>query len=171
MYESENMMSKDFEKYIKSIIGNTYFKECQGLFGIPDYVCFSKLNSDIRVVAFELKLTKWRTAIKQAFRYKSFSDYSFVVLPEKTAKIALAHLDIFVQYGIGLISIEGMKCEVKYSPIRQQPFSVNMRNKVVSKIKKSRKHAIGTIDSIIFSEQGEHSSSILSESAIKNSRF
>ena len=42
MYISEKLMSADFEKYLRSMVGNTYYKEWQGLFGIPDYVCFSK---------------------------------------------------------------------------------------------------------------------------------
>ena len=94
MYTSEDLMSVDFEKYIKSTIGNTYFKEWQGLFGIPDYVCFSKLDTGIKVVSFELKLKNWRGAMIQAFRYRSFSDYSYVVLPEETADKEKADISI-----------------------------------------------------------------------------
>ncbi len=74
MYASESLMSVDFEKYIKSKIGNTYFKELEGLFGIPDYVCFSKLDTGIKVVSFELKLRNCRGAMIQAFRCRIFSD-------------------------------------------------------------------------------------------------
>ena len=99
MYTSENIMSVEFERCIKSVIGNTYYKEWQGLFGIPDYVCFSKGDGEIDVISFELKLTNWRGALMQAFRYRSFSDYSYVVLPEETAIKALEHLEMFIRYG------------------------------------------------------------------------
>ena len=80
-------MSVEFERCIKSVIGNTYYKEWQGLFGIHDYVCFSKGDGEIDVISFELKLTNWRGALMQAFRYLSFSDYSYVVLPEEISDL------------------------------------------------------------------------------------
>lgn len=149
MYPSENIMSLEFEKCIRSTIGNTYYKEWQGLFGIPDYVCFSKVNGEIKVVSFELKLTNWRGALVQAFRYRSFSDYSYVVLPIETASKALEHLELFTRYGVGLISFNDTMCDIKYSPSRQKPLSDNMRKKVETRIKKCRKKAKCTIESII----------------------
>jgi len=145
MYTSEGVMSIEFEKCIKTMIGNTYYKEWQGLFGIPDYVCFSKDNGEINIISFELKLTNWRGALTQAFRYRSFSDYSYVVLPEETAIKALNHLELFIRYGIGLISFNNTICDVKYSPLKQKPFSKNMREKVESRIRRSRKHAKGNV--------------------------
>jgi hypothetical protein len=50
MYSSEGRMSIEFERCIKTMIGNTYYKEWQGLFGIPDYVCFSKDNGEISII-------------------------------------------------------------------------------------------------------------------------
>ena len=84
-------MSIEFERCIKTMIGNTYYKEWQGLFGIPDYVCFSKNNGEISIISFELKLTNWRGALTQAFRYRSFSDYSYVIdaVDTVSAKIEL----------------------------------------------------------------------------------
>ena len=145
MYTSENIMSVEFERCIKSVIGNTYYTEWQGLFGIPDYVCFSKGDGEIDVISFELKLTNWRGALMQAFRYRSFSDYSYVVLPEETAIKALEHLEMFIRYGIGLISFSNTIWDVKYSPLKQKPFSDNMREKVESRIRKSRKRAKGNV--------------------------
>lgn len=145
MYTSESIMSVEFERCIKSLIGNTYYKEWQGLFGIPDYVCFSKDNGEINVISFELKLTNWRGALIQAFRYRSFSDYSYVVLPAETATKAFEHLEMFIRYGIGLISFDNTICDVKYSPLKQKPLSEDMRKKVELRIRKSRKRAIGNV--------------------------
>lgn len=146
MYSSEDRMSIEFERCIKTMIGNTYYKEWQGLFGIPDYVCFSKDNGEISIISFELKLTNWRGALTQAFRYRSFSDYSYVVLPAETAQKALENIEMFIRYGIGLISFNNTICDVMYSPLRQKPFSENMREKVESKIRKSRKRAKGNVN-------------------------
>ena len=146
MYSSEGRMSIEFERCIKTMIGNTYYKEWQGLFGIPDYVCFSKDNGEISIISFELKLTNWRGALTQAFRYRSFSDYSYVVLPAETAQKALENIEMFIRYGIGLISFNNTICDVMYSPLKQKPFSENMREKVESRIRKSRKHAKGNVN-------------------------
>lgn len=149
MYASENLMSVDFERYIKSKMGNTYFKEWQGLFGIPDYVCFSKLDTGIKVVSFELKLRNWRGAMIQAFRYRSFSDYSYVVLPEETAWKAYRHINVFQKYGIGLISFKDGQYTIMYRPMLNQPLSCKLREKAEIIIKKSRKRAHETINVLI----------------------
>lgn len=149
MYTSEYVMSVDFEKYIKSIMGNTYFKECQGLFGIPDFVCFSKLDTGIKVVSFELKLKNWKGAMIQAFRYRSFSDYSYVVLPEETASKAFNHIELFKKYGIGLVSFRKDKYVIMYSPIQSHPLSLQLREKAETKIKKSRKKSHETVNVLL----------------------
>ena len=149
MYGSEKLMSIDFEKYLKSVVGNTYFKEWQGLFGIPDYVCFSKQNDEISVVSFELKLTDWRGAIIQAFRYKSFSDYSYVVLPVETAKKAKEYKKLFEQYEIGLVSFDDKTYDIIYRPSKVLPYSNRLREIAENRIRKSRKRAINNVCSII----------------------
>ena len=149
MYLSEKLMSADFEKYLRSMVGNTYYKEWQGLFGIPDYVCFSKQGNKISMVSFELKLTDWRGALIQAFRYKSFSDYSYVVLPTETANKAIEHKDIFEQYGIGLASFDNNTYDIMYRPSKIVRYSNRLREKAECRIKKSRKHAISNVSSIL----------------------
>ena len=149
MYASENLMSVDFEKYIKSTLGNTYFKEWQGLFGVPDYVCFSKLDEGIKVVSFELKLKDWRGALVQAFRYRSFSDYSYVVLPAETAEKAYNHVNLFEKYRIGLISFKEGNYYIMYRPLPTFPLSSKLREKAEVKIRKSRKRSHETVNSLI----------------------
>src|SRR5262249_25160810 len=50
------------------------------------------LPPDLRLYAFELKITDWRKAFKQAFRYSYFADRAIVVLPPATAVVAGKHL-------------------------------------------------------------------------------
>lgn len=148
-YASEHKMSKDFESYLKAKFGGTYYKEWQGLFGIPDYVCFEKKDRNINVVSFELKLTDWKTAIIQAFRYRSFSDKVFVVMPEDTVKRAVAHTDQFDRYGIGLASFTSGKLTVLVDAHAYEPYSQNLREKVDKRVKKSRKKPAGALSVLV----------------------
>ena len=149
-YASEHKMSKEFESYLRSQIGGTYYKEWQGLFGIPDYVCFEKKDKEIDVVSFELKLTDWRTAIIQAFRYRSFSNRVYVVMPEDTVKRAVAHTDKFNQYGIGLASFASGRLTVIVNAKTSEPYSQNLREKVNIRVKKSRRKSLGDLSVLIY---------------------
>ncbi|HLP09294.1 MAG TPA: hypothetical protein VK178_14100 [Opitutaceae bacterium] len=69
-----------------------------------DATAFSlqQLPRKIRLFAFELKMTQWKKALKQAFRYSYFADRSIVVLPPHTLSRAIPHLDVFHRLRIGL---------------------------------------------------------------------
>ena len=148
-YLTEKAMSRDFEKYLKTHLGSSYFKEWSGLFGIPDYVCFDKQGDDIRVVSFELKLSDWKRAMIQAFRYRSFSHSSYVVMPEIAAESASRHADEFQQYGIGLLAFgpNGLRtlCESSFTI----PYSPQLSSKVMDKVKKSRKKSFSCVSNLM----------------------
>lgn len=55
-----------------------FIEEPKGLFGIPDLLLFNG-----RIIAIEFKLKNWKQAIKQAYRYKSFSEQVYVLLDKK----------------------------------------------------------------------------------------
>jgi hypothetical protein len=54
------------------------------------------------VTAVELKLSKWRDALKQADNFALGADRSWVVLDQARARPALAAVGYFQQFGIGL---------------------------------------------------------------------
>jgi predicted RecB family endonuclease len=62
-------------------------------------------NDRGELFSFEAKLTRWRTAVHQAYRNTSFSHYSYVVLPAYAAKNAMRSRHEFERRGIGLCSI------------------------------------------------------------------
>lgn len=64
------------------------------------------LPPKVRLFAFELKISHWRKAFKQAFRYSYFSDRAVVVVPPHAATIARRHLEVFKLHGIGLWSFD-----------------------------------------------------------------
>ena len=140
MFATELEMSKRFEKFTKQQFGNAYLKECQGLFGIPDFVLYDKSQSKTSIISFELKLKNWKRAMKQAFRYKSFSNISYVVLPVKHANAALKNISLFEQYNIGLATFAPDNTfEIMFKPELSQPYSDNLNNKISIQVKSSRK--------------------------------
>jgi hypothetical protein len=142
MFDTEIEMSILFEKFLKANFGNTYLKECQGLFGIPDFVFYAKQNDEVSIISFELKLKDWKRAAKQAFRYKSFSNVAYVVLSSRNVKAALNNIDFFEKYNIGLAKF-GNDCdfEILFKPESIKPYSENLNSKLIETIGINRKKA------------------------------
>ncbi|MEP7169709.1 MAG: hypothetical protein ABI855_10100 [Bacteroidota bacterium] len=142
MFETEHEMSLRFEKYLKSNFGNSYLKEHQGLFGVPDFVFYAKQQQEISFVSFELKLKNWKRAAKQAFRYKSFSNISYVVIGIGSANAAMNNIDLFKKYNIGLASFDSNSYfEILFKPEVSEPYSENLKQKLVDIVAGSRKKA------------------------------
>lgn len=60
----------------------------------------------VKVVAFEAKLERWRTALRQAETYRRFADQAYVALPRKMEEAPNGDLDEFAARGIGLLAID-----------------------------------------------------------------
>ena len=104
--------------------------EVQGLFGIPDLLAVhapcarTKRRRIMPSIAFEMKLSDWRRGLVQAFRYRSFATFSFLVLDNARTKSAVANADRFRLANVGLIGINGDgSFEVYVWPERETPFS------------------------------------------------
>jgi len=140
MFATEQEMSKQFEKYLKTNFGNTYLKEQQGLFGIPDFVYYAKQEEEISFISFELKLKNWKQAAKQAFRHKSFSNIAYVVI--SSADAAMNNIDLFKKYNIGLASFDSSNdFEILFKPEHNEPYSERLKQKLVDTVARSRKKA------------------------------
>ncbi len=140
MFNTELEMSKKFEKFLKENFGNSYFKEYQGLFGIPDFVFYSKDDNEVSIISFELKLKDWKRAAKQAFRYKSFSNISYVVLSSKSVNAALNNIELFAKYNIGLAKFNTeSEFQILFKPESSRPFSDRLNQKLIIGIGSSRK--------------------------------
>jgi hypothetical protein len=140
MFETEKEMSRLFESFMKTNHGNAYVKEFRGLFGIPDFVYFDKSNDNISIISFELKLKNWKQALMQAFRYRSFSELSYVVLPTKSLKVAEKNIELFIRYNIGLATFDkNDKLEIFYKPKQTEPLSEFLYSKVIKELINNRK--------------------------------
>lgn len=78
-------------------------------------------------IAIEAKLKDWRRALKQAYRYKWFSESSYVCLPSDNIKPALSNIDYFKQMKVGLISISKLNgFSIMYNPKPTKPICREM---------------------------------------------
>ena len=139
MFQTEHEMSLSFEKFLKSKFGNAYLKEQPGLFGVPDFIFYTKQQQEYSFISFELKLKNWKRAAKQAFRYKSFSNISYVVIGSNSADSAINNIEMFKRYNIGLASFDSNSLDFHFKPKTNSPYSENLKQKLVSKVNRSRK--------------------------------
>lgn len=74
--------------------------------------------------AVELKLSKWRAALKQAVKGKSYAEYRYVVLDADHVDPALDHRQKFQDQNVGLISVDAQgNCVRHIQAEKVDPFS------------------------------------------------
>ena len=127
-FETEHDMSLQFKQFVLSNLIHSnieLFEQFKGLFGIPDYLLVEKdVDSVSTIVTFELKLNNWKRALKQAFKYKSFSNACFVVIDEVFSNRAIHNIDQFVHFNIGLASFNTQdQLKIYFNPGHSEPFS------------------------------------------------
>lgn len=88
--------------------------------------------------AIEAKLKDWKRALNQAYRYKWFAEYSYVVLDDYYCKPAMANIELFQKFNVGLASINH-KGELlrHYKPLKEKPYDINMQMYFSEMIKES----------------------------------
>jgi len=88
------------------------------------------------VVAIEAKKKNWSHALAQAYRYKKFSDLSFVLLDKHFSKPAIKGKEIFQKYNVGLIimDLDGFEIIVKpaENPKKNEAYSSRINEAAIS---------------------------------------
>ena len=80
-----------------------------------------------KTVAIEAKLKNWKRALNQAYRYKWFSEISYVCLPSENIGPAKLHIEEFKKLEVGLMSFDNdNKFDFIYSPPSAKPFDDDM---------------------------------------------
>jgi hypothetical protein len=82
---------------------------------------WNKRRQPIRIVknifAIEAKLKDWKRALKQASRYRDYSNQSWVLLDDYTVKPAIQNIHSFIEANIGLASINALGyVNIHFSP-------------------------------------------------------
>lgn len=135
------IINENSEVTVESIIEKTRFSRRKVISAIhslenlelvinrKDSICpLNKYTRTVKkTIAIEAKLQNWQRALKQAYRYKWFSDKSFVCLPSNKVNPAKKNIDKFKKMGVGLIGFcEEKGFQVFYSPRTEIPISDEM---------------------------------------------
>ena len=115
---------KEINQSLDKLIINSYVKTVDEHFVIEnEYELPFNIN-----IAIEAKLKDWRRALSQAYRYRWFADYSYVVIDEYYCKRAIKNLDLFEKYNVGLASISTAgNFKRIFNPSRSNPFDHKMQ--------------------------------------------
>ncbi len=97
-------------------------------------VSLEKQLSRRKLFAFEAKLTDWRRALQQAFRYRYFADKSVVVMPLENARAAVANLEAFQSMEVGLWTFDQETGTIKkhYTPVKSRALNSGARAKAIA---------------------------------------
>lgn len=107
-YVSENYARKILNQFEQS----GYVKKLRP----KHYELMKEYNVQLqKTVAIEAKLKNWKRALDQAYRYRHFSNYSFVLLDEKHTGPAIKNIEKFKALNIGLASM-GKKMSILFKP-------------------------------------------------------
>jgi hypothetical protein len=97
--------------------------------------------SEGTVLAFEAKLTKWRTALQQAYRNTCFAHRSYVVLPWSTAQLANQYVAEFQRRKVGLCTVRDGSVVVLQAALRSEPIEPWLSRVATSRTRRRRSHA------------------------------
>ena len=129
------------QKMLNSDLNLACFVEPKGLFGIPDLVivnanpCLASCGKQLRVFAFEMKLSNWRRALIQAFKYRAFAHCSIVLIDADHVGPAISHLDQFRKSRIGLLSIaDDGHLRIHNRPSFSAPYSTMLETHLSEKV-------------------------------------
>jgi len=135
MYELEIDLVKDFQTKISGTPNKFTIIAVASEFNyIEGKVDLIAKNENGDLIAFEAKLSRWRTALNQAYRNSSFAHYSYVVLPEITADNAVICIDEFCRRGVGLCSFGSSGLRVEIPATRRNPIQPWVTNMALSYI-------------------------------------
>lgn len=92
------------------------------------------VDNDGCIFAIEAKLVRWREALHQAYRNQCFAHLSYVLLPERSATIALQYLAEFEKRNVGLCYIANGKIVIAYQPNYVEPIQPGLSKVAVDAI-------------------------------------
>lgn len=104
--------------------------EFKGVYGIPDVVLYNENET----ISIEYKLRNWQRALKQAYKYRAFSNRAFVFIDEAHEGPAVRSIETFRKYKIGLCSVTSEGIKPHYIPQPLKPYSRSMTRKFISKL-------------------------------------
>lgn len=111
-------------------------------YGIADLVCVMRTpQAKQGLFAFEIKMSDWRKALSQAYRYRYFSNKAVVVLPFSDAEKARLYISTFKALGIGLWSFDKNSGQIKriHTPRYRRPLNPAAKEKALNMLQAKTK--------------------------------
>jgi hypothetical protein len=106
-------------------------------YGVADLVCLTRMKSVTnRLMAFEFKISNWRKALSQAYRYRYFANIAIVVMPMADAKKALTFLPTFRTLNVGLWAFDKASGRIMkyYTPRYSRPLHSKAKLKALMQL-------------------------------------
>lgn len=103
-------------------------------YGIADLVCLMRTpQAKQSLFAFEIKISDWRKALSQAYRYRYFANTAIVILPFSDTERAEVYLSTFKALGIGLWAFDKSSGHIKriYTPRHRRPMNPAAKEKAL----------------------------------------
>jgi len=140
-YESEQALfdvalQTPFFKKLVAGENRAQIVEPKGLFGIPDLLTIHAKRNNVNKItttSFEMKLKNWKRALAQAFKYKAFSEFSYVVIDHHYAMPAIKNISKFQLANIGLLSIDTKGRIYRHvTPVKEEPYCESFRQQLLN---------------------------------------
>jgi hypothetical protein len=110
--------------------------------GVADCIFFRLEDAAERaakehIMAFEAKLSDWRKALSQAYRYRYYADVSIVVMPVNLARRAIENRHLFELFGVGLWTFNPSSGSIRprIAVKNPKPLSPSKREKALVRIR------------------------------------
>lgn len=133
MFSDEQSLVRVFVKHVQKVTSPWGEIKIKPEFfynrGRTDLVAVSE---DGKVIAFEAKLKRWKTALHQAYRNKCFADLSYVVLPEDSAPSASRYSGEFMRRGVGLCFVSHSDLAIIHEAVQSAPLQPWLREQALS---------------------------------------
>ncbi len=106
-------------------------------YGIADLVCLMRTpQAKQSLFAFEIKMSDWRKALSQAYRYRYFANTAIVILPFSDTERAKVYLSTFKALGIGLWAFDKSSGHITriYTPRYRRPLNPAAKEKALNRL-------------------------------------
>ncbi len=124
LYDITRSHKKSIVDALNTLIEGDYIETSGGGFKIKNYYEKPIKNS----FAIEAKIKNWKQALIQAYRYKWFAEFAYVVLDAYYVNPAIQNIETFRKYNVGLASLSRDGDLIRYyNPNKNKPIDSNMQ--------------------------------------------
>lgn len=98
------------------------------------------LTINRKVIAFEMKLKKWKEALHQAYRNTCFAHLSYVVVPEEVVELAIRCADEFHKRSVGICYLSEGKVVIALEARESAPLQSWLTQRAEDAVQRNDEH-------------------------------